>query len=132
MKLRLGAVLGALAGGAAGFALAGPGGAAAGAAKGAALAGAGAASGFAMGHGVDTANHAERTSKREALVSGEHTRNAINKADRVAKDSAAANERALQKISASRVRASARRVRGGLFGDTSGPQYSPASSKLGG
>ena len=83
-------------------------------------------------YGVGEVIHAKRGTKREMLVQGEHIRNAGAKADKIAKEQGAANERALQKISQGRVRAASRRVRGGLFGDAGGssPSYA-AAQKLG-
>lgn len=119
---KLGKIIGGLVGGGVGFLVGGP----AGAALGATLLG-------GAGHGLDEQSHANRSAKREMLIQGEHTRNAANKADKIAREQSMANERVLSKISQGRVRAANRRVRGGLFGDSSGggQQYG-AAQRFGG
>jgi hypothetical protein len=118
---KLGKIIGGIVGGGVGFLVGGP----AGAALGATILG-------GAGHGLDVQSNASRSSKREMLRAGEYTREAANRADKVAKDQTMANEKALQKISQGRVRAANRRVRGGLFGDTGTSQQYGSAQKLGG
>jgi hypothetical protein len=121
MATKRGKIIGAIAGGAAGFLVGGP----PGAAIGATLAG-------GAGHGVDTQMDAAKTVKKEAKIQSEVIRGQAIKAEKIAKEQAAQAERSLRKISEGRVRATQRRVRGGLFGDASNTQQYGMAERLGG
>lgn len=116
MATKKGSIIGALGGAAAGFIIGGPAGAAI-----------GAATGFSGGSTIDASSN----TRKETKATSEAIRGQAIKADEMAKKQARQAEQALQKISQSRVRASARRVRGGLFGDSQAQQYNVAS-RLGG
>jgi hypothetical protein len=119
---KLGKAIGGIIGGTIGMAFGGPAGAAAGASV---LGG--------LGHGADVASSAARESKRQSQIHGEVIRaegaRAAQQSEKLARD----RERSLNKLSRGRARASARRVRGGLFGGggEGGAQFSVAQ-RLGG
>ncbi len=93
---------------------------------------AGALLGGTSGHGIDVQRKAAKDAGREMAAQTESIRGQAAKADIIARDQQAQAEKALQKISKGRVRASNRRVRGGLFGDTSSQEQYAVASRLGG
>ena len=95
---------------------------------------AGATAGFTIGAGLTAAHGQERaasTAKHELSQQTEAIRGQAIKADKIAKEQQMHAEKVAQKISAGRVRSASRRVRGGLFGDSSNQQNYSLAPRLG-
>lgn len=94
----------------------------------------GAAVGFSIGAGLTSAHTQERAAsnaKHELATQTEAIRGQAIKADKIAKEQQMHAEKVAQKISAGRVRSASRRVRGGLFGDSSNQQNYSLAPRLG-